>query len=265
MLVEERRQKILDILQKDGRVVAKELSDLFHISVDSVRRDLNIMENQGLLQKTYGGAIAIKPLQKVRTLPSSESKRYGEPAAHQDAISKIAASFIQEHDTVFIGGAGIQYGMLKHLPKDFPFTLVTNSMKIADSIRRQKNITSYLIGGKLRSESAGSMIDTLAIDMMSKFSLDIGFITGGGITVDGISTATPEGAAFTRKVVEVSRRNICLAPHEKIGQQMFVTSVPIEQVELIITDEAASEKVIQEIEERKIEIILADATSSIKE
>ncbi|SES63826.1 DeoR-like helix-turn-helix domain-containing protein [Oceanobacillus limi] len=95
MLAEERRQKILDILQKDGRVIAKELSELFQISVDSVRRDLAIMESQGLLQKTYGGAIALKPIQKVRTLPSSESKRYGEPKAHQDAISKRAASFIR--------------------------------------------------------------------------------------------------------------------------------------------------------------------------
>lgn len=87
--------------------------------------------------------------------------------------------------------------MLKHLPVDIPFTLVTNSMKIAESVRKQKNITAYLIGGKLRKrESAGSMIDILAIEMMSKFSLDIGFMTGGGITASGISTATPEGGGI---------------------------------------------------------------------
>ncbi|SES63844.1 DeoR C terminal sensor domain-containing protein [Oceanobacillus limi] len=136
-------------------------------------------------------------------------------------------------------------------------------MKIAEMIRKQENITSYLIGGKLRTESAGSMIDTLALEMMSKFSLDIGFITGGGITVNGISTATPEGAAFARKVGEVSRKNICLAPHEKVGQQMFVTSVSLEQIDLIITDEAASENVIREIEKRHVEIHVADATSPI--
>ncbi|MBS3682099.1 DeoR/GlpR transcriptional regulator [Ornithinibacillus massiliensis] len=262
MLAEERRQIILEILQKDGRVIAKELADLFQISVDSVRRDLSMMENQGLLQKTYGGAIALKALQKVRTLPTSESKRYGIPEPHQDAISKLASSYIQEHDTVFIGGAGIQYGMLKHLPVDIPFTLVTNSMKIAESVRKQKNITAYLIGGKLRGESAGSIIDILAIEMMSKFSLDIGFITGGGITASGISTATPEGAAFARKVAEVSRKNICLAPNEKVGQNMFVTSVPIDKIDLIITDEAVSEKVIQDIEKTNAEIIIVNTTST---
>ncbi|WP_042142856.1 DeoR/GlpR family DNA-binding transcription regulator [Paucisalibacillus sp. EB02] len=259
MLAEERRQKIMEILQKDGRVIAKDLSDIFQISVDSVRRDLTIMEKHGQLQKTYGGAVSLKPQSKVRTLPSPESKRYSQPAAHQDAISKRAASYIHEHDTVFIGSAGIQYGMLKYLPTDNPFTLVTNSMKIAEVVRSKENITSYLIGGKLRPNSANSMIDTIAVDMVSRFSFDMAFLTGGGITASGISTATPEGAAFHRRVAEISRKNICLAPHEKLGHQMFISSVPMDRIDVIITDQAAPEKVIQDIEKRNVEIIFADA------
>lgn len=258
MLAEERRQKILEILQKDGRVVAKELSDLFQISVDSVRRDLTIMEKQGLLQKTYGGAISLRKFKKVRQFPLPDSRRYGPPDPHQDAISKFAVTFIHEHDTIFIGGAGIQYGMLRYLPTDFPFTLVTNSIKIAETIRGQSNITTYLIGGRVREESSG-IIDPLAIDMISKFSLDIAFLTGGGIDASGISTSTPEGAAFQRKVAEVSRKTICLAPYEKVGQQMFIYSVPMESIDIIITDQAASEKVIQDIEKKDVEIIFADA------
>jgi DeoR/GlpR family transcriptional regulator of sugar metabolism len=259
MLAEERRQKIMEILQKEGRVIAKDLSDLFQISVDSVRRDLTIMEKQGQLQKTYGGAVSIKPQSKVRTLPSPESKRYSQPAAHQDAISRIAASYIHKHDTVFIGSAGIQYGMLKYLPTDFTFTLVTNSMKIADIVRNKENITSYLIGGKLRPNSANSMIDTIAVEMVSQFSFDMAFLTGGGITASGISTATPEGAAFHRRVSELSRKNICLAPHEKLGQQMFISSVPMERIDVIITDQAAPEKLIQEMEKNHVEIIFTNA------
>lgn len=259
MLAEERRQKIMEILQKEGRVIAKDLSEMFQISVDSVRRDLTIMEKQGQLQKTYGGAVSVKPQSKVRTLPLPESKRYSQPTAHQDGISKIAASYIHEHDTVFIGSAGIQYGMLKHLPTDIPFTLVTNSLKIADVVRNKDNITSYLIGGKLRPNSANSMIDTIALEMVSQFSFDIAFLTGGGITASGISTATPEGAAFHRRVSELSRKSICLAPHEKLGQRMFISSIPMERIDVIITDQAASEKVIQEIEKRNVEIVFTNA------
>ncbi|WP_062109277.1 DeoR/GlpR family DNA-binding transcription regulator [Bacillus niameyensis] len=264
MLAEERRQKIVEILQKEGRVIAKDLSEMFQISIDSIRRDLTIMEDQGLLQKTYGGAISKIPTPKVRTMPQPESRRYGDGAPHQNAISKLAASLIKEHETVYIGGAGIQYGMLKYLPNDIPFTVITNSMKIAELIRKQENVTSYLIGGKLRAESAGSIIDTLAIEMMSKFTLDIAFITGGGIAANGISTATPEGAAFARMVAQVSRKNICLAPHEKLGQQMFITLTPIEKMDVVITDQAAPETAVQEIRKRNVEIIFADEENGVE-
>lgn len=257
MLAEERRYKILEMIEKEGRVVAKELSELFELSIDSIRRDFTIMEEQGLLKKTYGGAMLNNPILKVRTLPQPESKRYGAGTPHQNAISKLAVSYIKENDTVYIGGAGIQYGMLKYLPRDIHFTVITNSVKIAELIRTQENITSYLIGGRLRAESAG-IIDTLAIEMLSKFKIDTCFLTGGGVASTGISTATPEGAAFTRLVTQISRTKIGLAPHEKVGHQMFIVSVPIETIDLIITDMAAPETAIKEIEKKKVKVIFAD-------
>jgi DeoR/GlpR family transcriptional regulator of sugar metabolism len=261
MLAEERRQHILELLAKDGRIVAKELAGQFQLSIDSIRRDLTIMEEQGLLQKTYGGAIPLVPLPKVRTLAQPRAARYGEGAPHQNAISKYAASLIQKNDTVFIGSAGIHFGMLKYLPAEFPFTVITNSLTIAETIRGEQHIESYLIGGKLRS-NGDSMIDTIAFEMLGKFNFDIGFITGGGIAPNGVSTSTPEGAAFARAVAEASRRTICLAPHEKIGIRMFATSVQLAQIDLMITDQGAPDKVIREIESRNVKVIVADEDPS---
>lgn len=256
MLAEERRQRIMALLEKDKRVIAKELSELFQISIDSIRRDLTIMEQQGMLQKTYGGAIPLSVSPKVRAQPQPESVRYGDGAVHQNAISKCAASYIQPHDTVFIGGAGIHFGMLKFLPTDFPFTVVTNSLIMAERIRHYGHIESYLIGGKLRAAS-GSIIDTIAIEMIHKYTLDLSFITGGGIAPSGVSTSNPDGASFTRALCDVSRKKIGLAPHEKIGVRMFATSVPIERLDLVITDEGAPEKIIREIESHSVQVIIA--------
>jgi DeoR/GlpR family transcriptional regulator of sugar metabolism len=258
MLAEERRQRIWESLQAEGHVVAKDLAERFGISIDSVRRDLTLMEEQGRLQKTYGGAVASGPVPQVRTLPKADTERYGDGAPHQDAIAKRAASCIRSHDTVFIGGAGIHFGMLKHLPTDIPFTVITNAIKIAEAIRKRENVTSYLIGGKLRAESAGSMIDILAIEMIGKFSMDICFVTGGGIAPAGISTATPESAAFARAAAQGSRRVVCLAPHEKLGHRLFVVSVPMESVDLLITDPGAPRNVIQEIERQHVQVVYAD-------
>ncbi|WP_168123805.1 DeoR/GlpR family DNA-binding transcription regulator [Paenibacillus sp. HB172176] len=259
MLAEERRQLIADIIRREGSVVAKDLSEMFDLSIDSVRRDLTIMENQGLLQKTYGGAVSNRKQPKVRTLPQSEEIRYGKGEPHQNAISKQAASMIRKHDTVFIGGAGIQYGMLSYLPEDIPFTVITNSMKIAEELRLRDNIDSYLIGGKIRRESAGGNFnDTLAIEMISKFTIDIGFLTGGGIASCGISMSTPDNASFNRAVAQASRRTVALAPHEKLGLRMFVLSVPLESIDLIITDQVAPASVLAELERNSVPVQLAD-------
>ncbi|SFS71042.1 DeoR/GlpR family DNA-binding transcription regulator [Paenibacillus sp. BC26] len=259
MLAEERRQRILEMLAKDGRVVAQELAQQFQLSIDSIRRDLTIMKEQGLLQKTYGGAIPLAPNEshKVRAKPQPKNIRYGEGAPHQNAISKLAASYIQRNDTIFIGGAGIQYGMLKFLPSDFPYTVVTNSLMIAETIRSMTHIEAYLVGGKLRA-AGESLIDVIAVEMIGRFNFDIGFITGGGIAQNGISVATPENAALIRAVADASQRRICLAPHEKIGFRSFATSVPLQQINLLITDQKAPDPFIQECENRNVNVIIAD-------
>ncbi|UVI29087.1 DeoR/GlpR family DNA-binding transcription regulator [Paenibacillus spongiae] len=257
MLTEERRQQILELLQRNQRIVAKDLADLFHVSVDSIRRDLTIMKEQGLLKKTYGGAI---PVTQLRSLPLPESLRYGEGSPHQNAISRLAASYIGENDSVFIGGAGIHYGMLKYLSRTMPFTVITNSLKIAQTIREMDNIESYLIGGRLRSAS-GNLIDPLAIEQIRRFSLDLCFITGGGVSSKGISTTAPDGASFARTVNEISRRTICLAPHEKMGVDMFARTLPIHELDLVITDAGAPAAVIREIEDQGVEVVVAAAES----
>jgi DeoR/GlpR family transcriptional regulator of sugar metabolism len=253
MLSEERRQNIYELLQRHQRVVAKDLAELFQISIDSIRRDLTIMEEQGLLKKTYGGAV---PVSKVRSLPLPEQQRYGEASPHQDAISRLAASYIQDQDAVFIGGAGIHYGMLKYLPTDIFFTVVTNSLKIAQTLREREHIDSYLIGGKLRSAS-GNIIDSLAVEQIRQFTLDICFLASGGISVNGLSTATPEGASFARTVCGISRRKIGLAPHEKVGVDMFARSIRLQELDVIITDEETPGEAIKEIEKIGVKVVVA--------
>lgn len=252
MLAEERRQLILELLQQNQRIVAKELADRFQLSVDSIRRDLSIMEEQGLLKKTYGGAI---PITKLREQPLPEHIRYAEASPHQDAISHRAASFIQKNDTVFIGGSGIHYGMLKHLPSTFSYTVVTNSLKIAQMIREWTLIDAYLIGGQLRPDS-GNIIDSLALEQIGRFSVDIAFLTGGAISGKGISTATPAGAAFARAVSAIARTKIVLAPHEKLGNDMFASSVSIQEFDILITDKKAPPSILQQIASKGVEVII---------
>ncbi|PTR75808.1 DeoR/GlpR family DNA-binding transcription regulator [Bacillus anthracis] len=251
MFTEERREKNLELLKKNGRGIAKDLAESFDMSIDSIRRDLSIMEKDGLLKRTHGGAIE---LARVRNLATKPLKRYSNGSVYEDAIAKIAASYIQEGDSVFIGGASIHYAMLKYLPET-SFTVITNALEIASTLQEYKNIDMYLIGGMVKP--SGNMTDTLASELISRFSIDLNFSTGDGISLNGISTATPEVAFFSKTVSKIARRNICLAPHNKLGIDYFIKGESLIEIDLIITDSEASKETIQEFEKQGKEIVIA--------
>ncbi|HHT7225723.1 DeoR/GlpR family DNA-binding transcription regulator [Bacillus thuringiensis] len=251
MFTEERRENILELLKKDGRVIAKDLAERFDMSIDSIRRDLSIMEKEGLLKRTHGGAIE---LTRVRNLAVEPAKRYSDSSIYEDTIARVAASYIQEGDSIFIGGASVHNAMLKYLP-EISFTVITNSIEIAGYLREYKNIDTYLIGGKVKP--SGNITDTLASELISRFSIDLYFSTGGGISLQGFSTATPEVAYFSKRVSEIARKNICLAPHNKLGIDCFIRGESLKEIDLIITDEEASKETVQEFEKQGKQVVIA--------
>ncbi|MGE8205499.1 DeoR/GlpR family DNA-binding transcription regulator [Heyndrickxia sp. NPDC080065] len=252
MFSEERRQEILKRLEQNGRVLAKELADQFEMSIDSIRRDLSIMEEQGLLKRTHGGAI---PIPNVRSMPGPPSKRYGEGNVYQNAIAKLAVSYITANQTVFIGGTSTHYVMLKYLPKDIAFTVITNSVEIAYHLRDFENIQTYLIGGNVKR--SGNITDALATEFAQQFTIDLCFATAGAISSKGLSTATPEVSVFHKTVYGNSKKIIAILGHSKFGIDMFSRMYPVEKLDLIITDEETAEEKINMIQAQGVEIIIA--------
>ena len=257
MFAEERREKILALLNQEKRVLAKDLAEKFQISIDSIRRDLSIMEEQGMLKKTHGGAIAAM---KVRQSPLPPEQRYGEGSPQGNAITKLAVSYIRENDTVFIGSGSISYLLLNHLPDQMPLTIVTNSMRVADVLREREWIDTYLIGGRVKQ--SGNMTDVLANESVRQFKFDISFATGGGISDQGIFVATPEVAAFGRAVSAVSRRRIGIATHHSLGNDGFAKAGQIENLDLLITDWDADPEAIERIRSLGVKVIVSQMEES---
>ncbi|MEC0255869.1 MULTISPECIES: DeoR/GlpR family DNA-binding transcription regulator [Paenibacillus] len=252
MFAEERRQKILALLHQDKRVIAKDLAERFEISIDSIRRDLTIMEEQGLLQKTHGGAI---PSMKVRQPPPVPEQRYGEGSPEGNAIAQLAVSYVREKDTLFIGSSSLTYLLLKHLPEQTPLTIVTNCMRVAEALREREWIDTYLIGGRVKP--SGNITDVLANEFIRQFKFDISFVSGGGISDEGIFVATPEVAAFGRAVSAVSRRRIGMATHRILGQDGFARAGSVEDLDVLITDQKADQEVMDRIQELGVKVIVA--------
>ncbi|MDP4159361.1 MAG: DeoR/GlpR family DNA-binding transcription regulator, partial [Bacillota bacterium] len=225
----------------------------FQVSIDTIRRDLTTMEENGLLKRTHGGAV---PLSKVRRFPMDDRIRYSEGTEHQNAVAKLAISLIEQGDTIFIGGASIHYILLKYLPVDRNYTVITNSMIIAGKLQHQSNIETYIVCGKVKNEEG--IVDPLATEFMRTLRLDTAFLTGGGISAKhGLSSSTPEGAIFQRTVAEVSRQTICLANFDKVGTEFFSKTIDLKDLDILITDWEAPDEEIEEIKRLGVKVLIA--------
>jgi DeoR family transcriptional regulator, fructose operon transcriptional repressor len=253
MFTEERHQAILKKIESEQRVLASELAEQFEVSLDTIRRDLAALEEKGLIKRTHGGAI-LTP--KVRHKPGYDTVReIGEGLPYQNAIVRKAAEYISEGDTIFIGGASLHYLMLKHLPVNIHFTVVTNSVVIADELKSLDNMEVFLIGGKMRN--SGMIVDALATEFVKTLRLDLYFACAAGLSAEhGLSSVTYETATFGKIVAGVARKVICLAPHEKIGYEAFARVIEARDIDIIITDQEVADSQLLKLKDLGIEVMV---------
>jgi len=257
MFIEERHQEILDMLSEQGRVSIGEIQEKFGVSADSARRDLRILEEKYLLKRTHGGAI---PLTQVNTLPPRvRDYKSMEVFDNYDAIAKKGAEFIREGDVVYLTSGSVGFLMLKYLPKNISYTLVLNSVALADEMKYWDNVTVYVTGGKMRMHGTASLVDSFAAAFVRNMHFDLCLMTAAGIEADfGVSNGTDETATFQRMVVENSRRKVLLLPNQKIGFKAFIRVCGTEEFDTIVTDWDAPEEELAKIEQKGVKIILAE-------
>ncbi len=257
MFIEERHQEILNIIKINGRISIGDIQEKFDVSVESARRDLRMLEEKGLLKRTYGGAIQVS---QVNTLPPRHrDMKDMDVYNNYDAIAKKAASMIKENDVVYITSGSLGFIMLKHLPKNFKYILVVNSATLADELKYWDNVTVYITGGKMRMHGTTSLVDSFAVAFVKNMHFDICFITGAGIDAEfGFSNGTDETACFQRTVIQNSRQKILMLPNQKIGVKAFIKVCDADCFDTLITDWDAVEDELMKIEEKGVNVIVVD-------
>ncbi|HYH05152.1 MAG TPA: DeoR/GlpR family DNA-binding transcription regulator [Bacillota bacterium] len=251
IFIEERHQAILAKLTVEKRISANDLTGLFNVSIDTIRRDLSMMEEKGLLKRTHGGAI---PAFKVRNKSQSSFAEWEEKFPHFEALAQKAVSYISKGDTVYLDGSILQRVMLQYLP-EFEFSVVTNVMPVANELRERDNIDLFFAGGRV--DHRGYALDPLALDFVKHLQIDVGFISGAGLSAThGLSCTSVEVAAFNRVIVEVSRKCICLSPREKLGNRAFIRSVDAREMDLVITDQDANDEEVEKLMQAGIEVVV---------
>lgn len=233
MFIEERHEKIHQMVKEKGRVEVQELSALFNVSDDSIRRDLRIMEQKGLLDRTYGGAVL--PNKTNFCPPFSERTRTN--SKNKEKIASLAASFIEDNDTIFIDGSTTTIKLIPFLNKHKNITIITNCIMIAyEIISSAINVNLIMIGGTVEKNDA----NTIGIDnfrAIEKLNVDKVFASPCAISAQwGLSCSSIEEAPIKKAILEAGREVFLLVDSDKFGKRSLIQFAPLKVEYTIITD-----------------------------
>jgi DeoR family transcriptional regulator, fructose operon transcriptional repressor len=215
MLSEERQKIILEILEDKGSVQATELMALLDASESTIRRDLNAMDEAGLLTKVHGGAIAKESHDFVTVDPDLELRRASNPEAKKK-IAAYAASLITDQDFVYID-AGSTTEMLIDFIECKDVTFVTNAINNARKLTA-KGYKTYLLGGEFKSVTE-AIVGEEGIANLEKYNFTKGFFgTNGATKKNGFTTPEIKEAMIKKKAMQSSKDVYMLMDSSKFGE-----------------------------------------------
>lgn len=252
MLTTHRKQLILDTLKRDGQVIAKELSQQFGLSEDTIRRDLRELAEQGLLQRVHGGALPASPSVvdlAGRKLLATDAKL---------AIAKAAVKLIQPRQVIILDGGTTTQELVKQLPIDFELTVITHSPTIAVALIDHPKIDVIMLGGKLFKHSMVN-IGAAAIEAISHIRADIYFMGVTGIHASlGLSTGDLEEAHIKRALCAAAAETIVMAAADKINAASRYIISPTTAISTLVTQVNIDEIILNSFAELGISVVTTD-------
>ncbi|HUN06302.1 MAG TPA: DeoR/GlpR family DNA-binding transcription regulator [Aggregatilineales bacterium] len=239
MLTSQRKQYILDVLKRDGQVVARQLSEELNLSEDTIRRDLRELAQEGLLQRVHGGALPASP---------AVVDFAGREDIHTDSkiqIGRGAAALIKDGQVVILDGGTTAVQVARHLPRHLRATVVTHSPRIAMELMEYPGIEVIIIGGRLFKHSIVT-VGAVAIEAISHIRADVYFMGVTGIHPEaGLSTGDLEEAYIKRALSERAAETYVLASQEKLGAASQYVVCALTEVSGLIVEQAVPDDLLQ--------------------
>ena len=252
MLVEERRRKILHLLDEQGSVMVEELAERFAVSAVTVRADLASLERTGRLVRSHGGAVKPQaydmPLGVKETLHRREKSRIGQ----------VAAKMIHDGETVLLDSGTTTCALAREL-KSMPLralTVITNALNIAMELAGLRHIRVIMLGGILR-EMSYSLVGPHAEQILERFHVDRLFLGVDGVDPDaGLTTPDVLEAKLNTLMIRVARQVVVVADSSKFGRRSLSKIADLEAVHRVITDRKLSAEMHRALKAASIEVVI---------
>lgn len=253
MLIEERRQHVLALIQRDGRVLVSQLSDKLGISRITIRKDLDYLEARGLVQRTHGGALA--PGNGALLDPTLQEKERHQ-LEEKKRIAAAAVKLVEEGHCILLDSGTTTTAIARELRGFSRLTVITNAVNIAAELAGT-DFDVILTGGSLRKNSF-SLVGPLAEDVLREMHADILFLGVDGFdTKAGLSTPNILEARVNRAMVKAASRVVAVCDSTKFSRRSLALIVPPQAIHSVITDAGIREEDADALRNAGIEVILA--------
>lgn len=238
----ERRLQILQLLGRERSVRVTDLSRLFDVSEETIRRDLDSLAKEGLLIRTHGGAIADRGTAAEFSFTAREQQR----PVEKTRIARAACETIAEGETVLLDASSTALFIARHLP-NLRITVLTNSVPVLMELAKRPQIQLIGTGGLLRPGTL-SFVGPAALRVLQEHRVDRAFLGTAGITVvDGFTDANELEAEVKRAMIACSRHVTIVADSSKFGQVAFVRFASLREVHAVITDAEAPRDLVRRL------------------
>jgi DeoR family fructose operon transcriptional repressor len=249
MLVDQRRQQILEITEKSGFVALSELVERVGASESTLRRDLDYLDGIGQIRRTRGGAAyvgdSITPFEVRRTRAKAEKEH----------IAAVAAALVEPGETVLLDGGTTTLEVAKHLVGK-PLQVVTNSLPIVNVLMSSPQTELIVIGGFLYPKT-GVNLGPIAVAALKSVHARRLFVSAGGVTAAGLFNSNALLVETERQMIESAEELIVVSDSSKLGHSALAHLCPLEVVDRLVVDEGISDEWRQIVDRAGIELIVA--------
>ncbi len=240
----------MEELRKSGAIRTKDIATSLKVSDETIRKDLELLEQKGLLLRSHGGAVPPKSVSG--DLSMTERQMVNREA--KNAIARAAAKRIQPNETIFIDASSTALTMIPHLP-EYPLTIITNSHDVIGALGAVDHIDLICTGGLFEPRSR-SLIGLAAERTLRRYNIHRMFFSGSGIDLErGVSERNSRQAAFKERVIEVAEDACMLADDSKIGEKSAFFYADCKDVSTLITTKKANAATLDSLSQLGMQII----------
>ena len=252
-----RRQKILESVNETGQVSVTELCKEFDVSPATIRTDLRILEENGVISRVYGGAVANQSPSIIPSQANYSTANF----SNKVTIAQTAVNYVQPGDIIALDSGSTMFELAKLLTHIDNLTVVTNDLHIVAYLEEKTNVNTIVAGGSVNRQFHCTTGPT-AIDAIRNLHVDKVFITAKGVDLQrGLSTSDMVIANFKSLLIESGDKIFLLANSEKLTKNSFVYFAPLSKADVLITDDQSSPGIIKAIRQYGLEVIVANTES----